>query len=227
MQTTSAPYKRLLADPNHKKEVKASIAGVEYGQDDIRSCAVSHGLFSEISVGQCISGELDLIIQPKGEIPRMARIDLFIRLTLGDEVSEWIPKGIYFIDTRGTDEAGGQMTIHGYDAMMKTEIVWTPAQALVFPMTMPDAVREITNLIGVAVDGRTILNAVYTIDYPANDYTLREVLGYIAAAHAGNWTMTDKGKLLLVPLLSTPPETSFLVDEAGDALLFGGVRLLV
>lgn len=227
MQTTSALYRRILADGEHKKEVKAVIAGEVYGQDDLLSCAISRGLFSELSVGQCISGELDLILRPKGAIPRMARIDLFVRLALGDEHSEWLPKGVYFVDTRSTDEAGGQMTLHGYDAMLKAEVVWTPTQTLVFPMTMPDAVGEIAGLIGVALDSRTALNPGYTIDYPANDYTLREVLGYIAAAHGGNWTMTDKGELLLVPLLSMPPETHYLVDEGGDALVFGGVRILV
>ena len=49
----------------------------------------------------------------------------------------------------------------------------------------------------------------------------------IAAAHGGNWHMSDAGRLRLVPLLSAPAESSLLVTEHGDAILFGGVRILV
>lgn len=41
---------------------------------------------------------------------------------------------------------------------------------------------------------------VYKMEYP-NDYTMREILGYIAAAHGGFWTMAGDGKLRLAQLL--------------------------
>lgn len=94
-------------------------------------------------------------------------------------------------------------------------------------MTMPDAVAEFCRILGVTLDSRTALNANYTIDYPANDYTIRNELCFIAAAHAGNWMITDANTLYLVPLLSAPPETNYLVDEHGDAITFGGDRILV
>ena len=72
-----------------------------------------------------------------------------------------------------------------------------------------------------------VLNANYTIDYPANDYTVRNELCFIAAAHGGNWIITDENKLYLVPLLSAPAETNYLVEEYGDAITFGGDRILV
>ena len=67
-----------------------------------------------------------------------------------------------------------------------------------------------------------------TIDYPANNYTLRDVLRFIAAANVGNWIITSENNLLLVPLFgSMPEETNFLVDESGSAITFGGVRIIV
>ena len=82
-------------------------------------------------------------------------------------------------------------------------------------------------MMGVNLDKRTVLNSAYTIDYPANDYTVRNELCFIAAAHGGNWIITDAGDLLLVPLLSMPAETNYLITEYGDAITFGGVKILV
>lgn len=67
-------------------------------------------------------------------------------------------------------------------------------------MPMPSAAAEMARLMGVELDPRTRLHAGYLIDYPANDYTLRDILRFIAAAHGGNWIITDQGRLLLVPL---------------------------
>ena len=56
---------------------------------------------------------------------------------------------------------------------------------------------------------------------------MREILSYIAVSNAGNWIITDAGKLLLVGYGDLPEETNFLVTERGEAILFGEVRLLV
>ena len=86
---------------------------------------------------------------------------------------------------------------------------------------------DICARMGVTLDSRTALNAAYQVEYP-NDYTMREVLGHVAAAHGGNWVMTDAGKLLLLRLGDIPAETRYLVDDAdGAALLFGNVRIVL
>ena len=119
--------------------------------------------------------------------------------------------------------------------MRKADASWEPDQSLNFPLSMPDAVAEFARIMGVEVDPRTQLNPAYTIDYPASDpdsetgeyYSIRQELQWIAAAHVGNWVMTGEGKLLLVPLLSIPPETNHLVTEYGGAITLGGVKILV
>ncbi len=119
--------------------------------------------------------------------------------------------------------------------MYKADQEWKPDQSLNFPLSMPNAAAEFARLMGVELDPRTKLNAAYTIDYPTSDpdsetgsyYTIRQELQWIAAAHLGNWIMTGEDKLLLVPLLSIPPETNYLVTEYGSAITLGGVKLLV
>lgn len=229
MQTTSALYQSLILDPTARKQVQIVIAGVTYGEDQIVSLSTTSGLFIEdtMGIGGAVAKEIDLVLRQPGNIPRMAQMIPSYRLVKGTQASEWIQKGIYYIDTRSVDEVTGVMTIHGYDDMLKAEQVWEPAQSLEFPMTMVQAVNVIAQLMGVTLDPRTVLNQSYTIDYPANNYTLRDVLRYIAVANAGNWIITDEGKLRLVSFGEIPVETNYLVEEGGDAITFGGDRILV
>ena len=229
MQTTSALYQALILDPTARKQVQVVIAGVTYGEDQIVSLSTTSDLLAEdtMGIGGAVAKEIDLVLRQPGTIPRMAKMIPSYRLVKGTQASEWIQKGIYYIDTRSVDEVTGVMTIHGYDDMLKAEQVWEPAQSLEFPMTMVQAVNVIAQLMGVTLDPRTVLNQSYTIDYPANNYTLRDVLRYIAVANAGNWIITDDGKLRLVSFGEIPTETNYLVEEDGDAITFGGDRILV
>ena len=227
MQTTSALYKQILANPQHYSEIKINIAGTDYPQERIVSIRTSGGLFSEetLSAGGAVAGEIDLTLYKPDAIPKMAKLIPYYRLVAGEQVSEWIQKGVYYIDTREPD--GDALVIHGFDDMLKSEQIWTPDQSLEFPMPMTQAVDVIANIMGVEIDARTVLNSAYTVDYPANDYTLRDVLRFIAAAHGGNWIMSDVGKLRLIKLGELADETNYLIDESGDWITFGGDRILV
>ena len=92
---------------------------------------------------------------------------------------------------------------------------------------MEAAARDIALSMDVELDERNVFRP-YTIPaYPEGEYTRRDALRDIAAAHGGNWYATGAGKLRLVPLISFPAETDYLVTEHGEAILFGGVRILL
>ena len=222
-QTTSSLWKSLRRTRGTKAEHLFDINGVTYGPEHEVEHSVDAGLYEKFGIGNAATAKLTLKLYTDN-VPRAATIKRFIRLRNGSQVSEW-PKGVFFTNRRSEED--GQWTIEAFDAMRKAEWVWTPDQYLVFPMTAPNAVKEIARIMQVQIDPRTQLNPACTIDYPANDYTLRDELRFIAAAHGGNWIVTDEGKLLLVPLLSAPPETNYLVTEYGDPITFGGVRILV
>ena len=227
MQTVSALYQQIMSG-EHYAERKINIAGTDYGEDTIVSLTTTGGLFADgtLSVGSAVSREINLSLwNISTTIPKMAKLIPYYRISNGTQTSEWIQKGVYYIDTRSIDS--GLLTIHGYDDMLKAEQIWTPAQSLEFPMPMTQAVDIIANIMGVEIDARTALNSSYTVDYPANDYTLRDVLRFIAAAHGGNWIMSDVGELWLVGLNDLPAETNYLCDEDGDWITFGGDRILV
>jgi hypothetical protein len=245
LHVTSDLYKTILQTPGHEKEHRAFIAGVE--QKILKKAETKYSnlnmpplvkgsLFvgSKPSVGGCVSRQIDIMIKPKGTIPRMAEIKLETRLVLKDFVtgeitstSEWLPKGTFYIDTRQTDKVSGALIIHGYDAMLKAEQPFlTDTTEDDWPKPMDVVVEEIAKRMGVTVDSRTVVSHTLQAGYPL-EYTMREVLGFIASAHAGNWIITDAGELRLVGLADIPPETFYLVTEDGDAILFGDTKILI
>lgn len=223
-QNTSALWQALWGTGGTEQEYQFNIAGTVYGPDVEVSHNVDSGLYEQFGIGNASIAKLTMSLFAP-DIPRAAKIQRFVRLRNGEQVTEWLPKGVFFANRRAVDD--GYWTVEAYDSMRKAEVVWVPDQSLVFPMPMTEAVAEFARIMQVEVDPRTVLNPAYTIDYPANDYTIRDELRFIAAAHGGNWIITDAGKLLLVPLLSIPPETSYLVTERGRPITLGGVRLLV
>ena len=232
MHTTSALYQRLLRDERHRKEFMVQIAGVAYGQDRLIDLETHGGIFDEPDIGSCVSRQIDLTLRAPGTIPRGAKINVFVRLTLEREVSEWIPKGEFFFSTRKTDKRTGHMTVHGFDAMRRTGETWlTPDyDRRSWPMPPMEAARDIAGRIDVELDPRTALDPAFPVGYPVDengDLAMDDILSGLAVANAGNWIITDEGKLLFLRLGDIPPETNYLVDEYGDAITFGGVRILV
>jgi hypothetical protein len=258
MQETSSLYKRLLADPGHWKEytlvigesgvlvnemsetitfggtaILVASTGADSGfrESSIISMSTQKSIFSDSNptVGNCIAGQITVeMMKPKGDIPRRARLAPYVRLTNGKEHSEWIPKGVFFIDHREySGDENERMIINGYDYIILTENEF-PSSTNEWPRKDIDVVRDIANEIGFSVDKRTvqIMNKGYKINYPAG-YSMREVLENIAAMYAGSFIMSDTGELILVTMFGIPRETSYLIDNVGFAITFGGDRILV
>ena len=144
--------------------------------------------------------------------------------------SEWISQGVFYIDTREVTQNNNGLdilTIHGFDAMLKTEQIYTSNDVVGDNLDIA-YVRAIADAIGVTVDPRTweIMGIGYMIPFPLG-YSMREILGYIASAYAGCFIISDVGQLRLVALENIVDETRFLINENGDIITFGGDRILV
>ena len=213
----------------YRWESSVTIAGVEYSEENIFSLSTSAALFATgaASIGGCVAKEVDLTVMPKGEIPRMAEIVVWVRPVADGVEADWLKKGIFYIDTRSTDKTTGLLTLHGYDAMLKAEQIYlAEGDTGEWPRIMSTVVGDIARRMGVSVDSRTALNGAFKIGYPG-DYTMREILGYVAAAHCGNWIITDAGELRLIGLASIPDETDYLVTDDGCALVLGDTRIMI
>lgn len=229
MQTTSALYQQILADPGHYFKTKVEIAGNEVDESQIielerEAIGVAD---KKPSVGGALASQITLtILEPAFTIPRMAAVSIFVQACTEAQSSEWIPEGTYYIDTRQhnqTVNGVGTLKITAYDAMLiadqdypSTNHVWPYRDALV--------VAEIASTMGVTVDPRTnqFLTAGYMVDMPVS-YNMRETLANIAAAYGGNFVISPGGQLLFVPLYGLDPEITgnYLADENGNALVFG------
>lgn len=231
MRQTSSIYKEIISNV-HRKENRLLIAGIEYRDKDIISLSTSGAIFPGISIGNAAARQINMIVRPISAIPRQAKIEVFVRVTDGTRTSEWIPKGVFFFATRETDKISGDLSVQGFDAMLKAEDTWLTSDysAENWPMEPDQAVADIANRIGVNVDNRTKLDPAFLVQYPVGEdgeLTMRDVLRRIAVANAGNWIITDAGELLLISLNSIPAETNYLVDELGGTITVGSVRILV
>ena len=138
MQKTSDLYRELLAS-NYKTETRLAIGetgrlitkqgdsitfggtsilvgatGPDGGYDQtiLISLGTENGVFGEETptVGCCVAGEIDIeMLKPVGEIPKQARLVPYVRLTDSTRCSEWIQKGVFYLDTRQKKEDGSNI----------------------------------------------------------------------------------------------------------------------
>ena len=240
MQKTSSLYKEIQSG-EHWKEYRLSIGGagslvteeqevilfggnsiiVDYGdadsayaEDIIVSMNTYSGLFSGDvpSIGESIASEISAtILKPKVNVSRMCRVAPYVRLCNGEKQSEWIQKGVFYIDRHSFyGEDNELMQIHGFDAMLFSEADF-PSSEADWPRKDIDVVNDIAHDMGIPVDPRTvaIMNKGYMVQYPA-EYSQREVLGYLAAMYAGSFVMSDSGELRLVQMNNTSADVLHL-----------------
>ena len=236
MINTSALYKSILAS-NHSFEVKVAIAGTEYGMDSLTSLRTSRTAFGSGSprLGLAPAGEISLsLYADSSAIPRMAELRPYVRVTDGTRYSEWLPKGVFYIDTREADSASGILTLRGYDAMLKGEQAY-PSTSHSWPQGDLATVQEIATILGVTLDSRTaaLMTAGFSVPLPAG-YTVRETLQYIAALYGGSFVITDEGALRLVCLWNLASTADLTIVGSNHRLVTSpafpactGVRFLI
>ena len=242
MQDTSQLYNTIVSGLNHWFEVglvigdlgNQSVSDAAYREDMLFSVRTNHRVFNDDcpTVGSAIAGEIDIeMIDPAIPIPKMAKLSMWVRATNGSQTSEWLPKGVYYVDTRETTRNSDGLDIlriHGYDDMLKLEVDYPSDNVHEYPMTDIDMVEFIASTIGVELDERTEEALDKGYEFPLMlGYSSREALGIIAASYGGNFVISDEGKLLLLPLGSLPKETNYLIDESGNRLTVGGDRILL
>lgn len=175
-------------------------------------------------IGCAPSCEVDITMRkPVGDIPFMARLALYSRVRNETEISEWLPKGVYYADTdyMTKDYRSPVITIHGFDAMLLAEQDY-PSSSMDWPARDIDILREIADFLGISVDPETVamMNKGYPFPYPAG-YSCREMVRFIGMAYAGSIIINESGDFRLIRLNGILKETSLLVDSNGDVIVLG------
>ena len=236
MQEVSARYQELLTG-SHTKESRLLVDGTAYGESTIikGSLKTAIALFAgdPPTVGGAVAGEISvqLLGVLSSSVARMAELRPQVRL-VGDfgKPSEWVAQGVYNVDKRSYNKQTGVLTLHGYDKMLATEQWYTGSVPSGGAVDI-DIVNRVCTQVGITLDSETdsffsASGKNYKVTNPRN-YTCRELLQAIAGWYGGNWCVTPVGKLRLVLLNSLPKETNYLVDNGGNAITFGGDRILV
>lgn len=227
--------------PNEIDTILVDTGGPESGfrENALYSVVTNHEFFTDgsPSVGDAVAGYVDIKMLAPYNIPKKARIALYCRVVNGTEKSEWVPQGVYYIDTREQTYSGGRdiLKIKGYDAMLLANVTYPSDESEEkdgkprYPMLDTTMVKFIAknmkidqnNKDGISVDPRTwdLMTAGYKFNLPAN-YSMREVLGMIAAAYAGNFIISPTGQLRLVRMFDMPKETRVLCTEDGYKIVF-------
>lgn len=220
MRTRSKIWQKLAARGRFSVQSKAIINGKEYTA--ISAPKISRQTMpSVLSIGNCCSASLEMsIMLEEGDvIPEGAEIVIKSRLYEGDKenckMSEWLPFGTFYIDHRD-DAYEGLVKIVAYDAMLKTDQKFVDDSnynTLGWPLTMRAVVEYIADRLGVGIDPRTCIKtgSDYVVPLPS-ELTVRQVLGYIAQCHGGNWIITEENMLRLVPLVQIPSDSFKIIS---------------
>lgn len=226
MQTVSALFRSILATDHFRNIYRAVINGTSYTSADMVEVKPNGRLFDVPDIGGINARALSITIFPKTVIPKAARIELYGQITDETRTSEEIPLGVYFISHR-TEIDNGLLQIEAYDTLRRANYqffrtgTWSD-------MTILAAAQKIAQDLGTTLttDTVTMLAArTEMVTYP-NDLLASDILEFIAVCCAANWTTTESGQLQLLPL-AMAQETSLLIDQVGDYITFGGVRIIV
>ena len=228
MLTAPANWDRLwsrIEDEAVRMELKAVIGGLTY--DRLVSCKAYPAAFDGLAIGQAASAELSLSFVPLGDVPKMARIHLSVRLTDGSVSTAWVPQGTYYIDHRDGDTELGVLSVTAFDRMLFAEELYFSSGTITgpWPRSAPAVVQDICTRLGITLDSRSKIDSALMVTAPVN-LTMRDVLRNIAAAHGGNFIITAENKLRLLPLEDLPDLTllgdefgNFVADEFGNRIL--------
>lgn len=210
-----------------------------YRESDLISLRTSDALIDEHpQIGKAIAGEIELtMLKPISDFPKHSTVRPYIRACNALQTSEWIPKGVYYIDTREFTKNDGTdvLKIHGYDRMLTAEADYPSDDVNDYPLSDIDMVRLIAANMhidatdeGVPVSAETVSIMTQGFEFPLPlGYSMREMLGHIASAYGGSFIIDELGELKLVQIGSFPRETRYLIDQDGFVITFGGDAILV
>lgn len=217
MQTAPINWTALWNNP-HRVCYRISIDGVDYTKNDFSDVPIiERPLMQEPSIGRCCTANLTLTIRQKAgvTIPKAAPVSVFCWLenNAGEKSGE-LELGHFFISRRSGNGALLAMTCR--DSMVKAGQTYQDKTAYKeWPVAMTDVVAEICSIMGVELDSRTVIQTGddYKVSFPNEDTLITEILSGVAAAHGGNFVITETGKLRLVPSLKSTGISFYRVDK--------------
>ena len=216
-------------------EYRAVIGGNMYSQNEIDIAsleAINNVMTSNFEIGNVIAGQLKIAVRPiYGNPPRNAKVELQMRI---DGIGAWLEKGHYYISQRDEDIEKTWLLLTCYDAAYGFDSAFRPlGQHPIWPMTAEAVLQALTGAPwNLELDPRNQITN-YSFEYEeGEDISVREVLGDVATAHAGNFTITDNGELYLCPAYQSQRTHGLGLSVQGftsknDPFQIGSVKMFI
>lgn len=175
---------------------------------------LSTATMSKVSVGFCVSAQLDLELWGVTVNSSYPLILQFRAKADDGSYSSWYTKGTFFVDTLEKSPYTEETRITAYDAMMKAEVGYLSTDTWV-PTTDEVVVEQIATDLGVDIDPATAsaisaspIDLIKTPYIGTNGTTDRNMLSYIGIMRGGNWIINSANKLQLIYPSVAPVNTA-------------------
>jgi hypothetical protein len=210
--SVSDKFKSYIAQYDRQFECRATVAGVIYGNDEVVSIEVEDSIAAgeEMELGSVIASKVTISLRTQDAIAENAKIVPEIRMNGSDGYTEWVPPGVFYIDSRSMQN--GVWTLTGYDKLITTS--QTFESGLVYPISMAAVLAEICGQLGLTLDASVVINPAYTIPWQDVDISIRDMLSYIASAHGACVKLTKTEKLAFIrPSAAVAPSVTIMPSD--------------
>lgn len=191
MYPASEMFQRLIQSPMREFDTKVIINGVEHGSNEVVDWDITETITESESytIGNAIPTKFELKIYTQSMFPTNAEMKPYIRLI----DTEWIPMGVFYVDSRKESE-GGIWEFVCYDKLMQANQPWETE--LYLPASMSQVVQEICDVLEIQLAPDTSL--MFEVPLITHEFTMRQVLGYIAGCHGANAKINRNGELAFI-----------------------------
>ena len=191
MYPASDLFQRLIKKPMREFDTKVIINGVEHGSNEVVEWDITETITESESytIGNAIPTKFELKLYTQSIFPTNAEMKPYIRLI----DTEWIPLGVFYVDSRKESE-GGIWEFVCYDKLMQANQPWETE--LYLPASMFQVVEEICDVLEIQLAPDTSL--MFEVPLVTHEFTMRQVLGYIAGCQGANAKINRNGELAFI-----------------------------
>lgn len=191
MYPASDLFQRLIKNPMREFDTKVIINGVEHGSNEVVEWNIVETITESESytIGNAIPTKFELKLYTQSIFPTNAEMKPYIRLI----DTEWIPLGVFYVDSRKESE-GGIWEFVCYDKLMQANQPWETE--LYLPASMFQVVEEICDVLEIQLAPDTSL--MFEVPLVTHEFTMRQVLGYIAGCQGANAKINRNGELAFI-----------------------------
>lgn len=184
MYPVSEIYNEYLTGHDRHFIVKAIVNGQEFFNDTIVEFLIENTLSpaTEFELGTAIPSKLEIKLRMDVDPPPNAKVTPYLALTGEMGASEWLPLGDYYIDSR--IKTNDIWTFTCFDKLVFADTPYV--SSLTYPAAQQAVWDEICTRLGYSYDSSVMINPAYTIPAGPAGFSMRQVMGYIAAANGAS-----------------------------------------